>query len=217
MIAKTLACNGAAKVYILGRRKDILDAGAVQSGTTNIIVPIVTDVTSKESLMGAATQIASEVGFVNVLIANAGIGGPRHQFPPQTSIEEFQSALWKVEFNEYVQTFATNTAGVWFTAVAFLALLDKGNKNGNVTQSSQVISLGSVAGFNRATPGNYAYAQSKAATTHIMKQLATGLVPYGIRSNMIAPGCKFSTIFYSAPDAASLLLLSSSPCLRKKH
>jgi NAD(P)-dependent dehydrogenase (short-subunit alcohol dehydrogenase family) len=113
MIAKTLAINGAAKVYILGRRKDILDAGAAQSGTSNIIIPIVTDVTSKESLMSAATQIAAEVGFVNVLIANAGLGGPRHRFSPETSIAEFQSALWNVDFNEYVQTFATNTAGVW--------------------------------------------------------------------------------------------------------
>lgn len=191
MIAKTLAVNGAERVYILGRRAEVLDAGANKSGTTNIIVPIVTDVTSKESLMAAATQIASEIGYVNVVIANAGQGGPRHQFTPETSIAEFQSALWNVDFNEYVQTFATNTAGVWYTVVAFLDLLDRGNKKGNVTQSSQVISLGSVAGFNRATPGNYAYAQSKAATTHLMKQLATALVRYGIRSNMIAPGRKF--------------------------
>jgi NAD(P)-dependent dehydrogenase (short-subunit alcohol dehydrogenase family) len=204
MIAKTLAVNGAAKVYILGRRKEVLDAGAAESGTANIVVPIVTDVTSKESLMAAVSQITTEIGYVNVVIANSGIGGPRHQFTPETSIAEFQSALWNVEFDEYLQTFATNTTGVWYTVVGFLGLLDKGNKKANVKQSSQVISLGSVAGFNRATPGNYAYAQSKAATTHLMKQLATGLVRYSIRSNMIAPGRKFPSPCYPITNVMAI-------------
>jgi NAD(P)-dependent dehydrogenase (short-subunit alcohol dehydrogenase family) len=36
----------------------------------------------------------------------------------------------------------------------------------------------------------FAYSGSKAATVHIMKQFATKLVPYEIRANVIAPGCK---------------------------
>lgn len=36
----------------------------------------------------------------------------------------------------------------------------------------------------------YAYAGSKAAAVHIMKALATTLVPYDIRSNVLAPGRK---------------------------
>ena len=75
--------------------------------------------------------------------------------------------------------------------IAFLGLLDKGNKKGNVEQTSQVIGTSSIGGFNRAVPGGYAYGQSKAATTHLMKQMATGLVPYGIRANVLAPGCRF--------------------------
>lgn len=46
----------------------------------------------------------------------------------------------------------------------------------------------SIAGFNRAPTAGYAYGQSKAATTHLMKMLATNLVPYSIRVNAIAPG-----------------------------
>jgi NAD(P)-dependent dehydrogenase (short-subunit alcohol dehydrogenase family) len=37
----------------------------------------------------------------------------------------------------------------------------------------------------------FAYGGSKAAVVHTMKQFATKLTPYGIRCNVIAPGCKF--------------------------
>lgn len=48
------------------------------------------------------------------------------------------------------------------------------------------------------TPGGYAYGQSKAATTHMMKQLATGSLPYKIRSNVVAPGCtSFVSLLFS--------------------
>ena len=203
-MAKALAANGATKVYILGRRKEVLDAAAKESGFRGIIIPIVADVTSKDSLMAAARQITSEVGFINVLVANAGQVGPWNGFTPQTSLEDFQSKLWTVDFADYLGVFAANTAGVWFTVVAFLGLLGAGNSKQNLTQSSQIICTGSVGGFNRKTPGNFAYSQSKAATTHLMKQLATGLVPYGIRANMIAPGCMYSL---------SLIMLESLPCL----
>jgi NAD(P)-dependent dehydrogenase (short-subunit alcohol dehydrogenase family) len=80
----------------------------------------------------------------------------------------------------------------WFTIVAFLGLLDAGNKKGNLEQKSQVIATSSIGSLNRNVPGGFAYGQSKAATTHMMKQLATNLAPLGIRSNILAPGCKFS-------------------------
>ena len=79
---------------------------------------------------------------------------------------------------------------MFFSIVAFLKLLDVGNKEANVEQASQVIATSSIAGFNRRITGGYAYGQSKAATTLLMKQMATTLVPYGIRSNVLAPGRK---------------------------
>jgi NAD(P)-dependent dehydrogenase (short-subunit alcohol dehydrogenase family) len=83
-----------------------------------------------------------------------------------------------------------NTTAVFYTVVAFLELLDKGNKAGNVAQKSQVVCVSSAGAYNRVPMAGYAYSSSKAAVVHIMKQLATSLVPYDIRSNVIAPGCK---------------------------
>lgn len=79
---------------------------------------------------------------------------------------------------------------MWNLIISFLELLDAGNKAGNVGWSSQVINLTSVAGYSRVSPGAFTYAQSKAAVTHLTKQLASTLVTYNIRANAIAPGSK---------------------------
>ena len=107
-----------------------------------------------------------------------------------SSIEDLQKALGSGGFAESLKTYEVNSVGVWFTIVAFLKLLDAGNKKGNVTQKSQVIATSSIGGFNRLAPGGFPYGASKAATTHMIKQLASNLIPFDIRSNAIAPGCK---------------------------
>lgn len=196
MMARALALNGAHKVYVVGRRRAVLERAAASVSTSNII-PLVGDVTSKEALSSIVSHITSEVGYINLLVANSGILGPQatQKITAESSIQDFQRAWGEVSFEDYSKTFELNTAGVWFTIVAFLDLLDKGNKKGNVEQKSQVMATSSIGGFNRNVPGGFAYGQSKAATTHMMKQLATNLAPFGIRSNILAPGCKFSGIF----------------------
>jgi NAD(P)-dependent dehydrogenase (short-subunit alcohol dehydrogenase family) len=201
MMARALALNGAHKVYIIGRRKEVLEKAA-QSVSTNNIVPLVGDVTSKSDLEKVVSIIKSEIGYINVLVANSGTLGPQasHPVSPESSsVEEFQKAWFETPIEEYTQTFNLNTSAVWYTIVAFLGLLDEGNKKGNLEQNSQVIATSSIGGFNRNVPGGYAYGQSKAATTHLIKQLATSLVPYGIRSNAIAPGRKFFDHVSSVP------------------
>jgi NAD(P)-dependent dehydrogenase (short-subunit alcohol dehydrogenase family) len=189
MMTRALVLNGAHKVYIIGRRQDVLQKAA-ESVATGSVIPLVGDVTSKESLLSLVQTIEKDVGYINVLIANSGIIGPTAQTSKDMSLEEFQKEMWKTDFADYVNAFAVNTAGVWYTTIAFLGLLDKGNKKGNVKQQSQVIATSSIGGFNRAVPGGYSYGQTKAAVTHMTKQLATGLVPYGIRANVICPGRK---------------------------
>ena len=192
LMTKALALNGAHKVYIIGRRKEVLEQAAKESPHNNII-PIVGDVTSKDSLKAAADQITKEVGYINVLIANSGVTGPKIK-PTHTmsSIEEYQSEMWKLDSDDFTNTYRVNTSAVFFSTVAFLGLLDAGNKKKNVEQTSQVIATSSIGGFIRQIPTGPAYGSSKAACTHLMKQLATTLVPYDIRANVLAPGRKLS-------------------------
>ncbi|MCJ1228377.1 hypothetical protein MMC12_005038 [Toensbergia leucococca] len=190
MMAKALDANGAAKVFIVGRRKASLEAAAKEAVNGNII-PLVGDVSSKESLQAVAQHVASEVGFVNVLICNSGILGPSLtglSEDPKPTLTELQEHFWKAPISDFTDTFNINTTGVFYTTVAFLNLLDAGNKKKNVYQKSQIIATSSIAGFNRMPTGGFAYGASKAATTHMMKSLASYLIPYDLRSNVIAPG-----------------------------
>ncbi|KAH7319690.1 hypothetical protein B0I35DRAFT_478018 [Stachybotrys elegans] len=187
MLAKALAVNGAAKVYIAGRRMEVLEKAAAAIGPN--VIPVQCDVTSKEDLQQVVSLIETEVGYLNVLACNSGITGPQVKpLDPNTTVEEWSSSHFAVDFAEYTKTFAVNTASVWFTAMACLPLLDKGNKKGNLQQTSQVIVTTSIASFNRKAPGGWAYGQSKAGATLAMKQLAVALPQWNIRANCICPG-----------------------------
>lgn len=212
MMAKALDANGAAKVYILGRRLDKLQEVAKQGVTTpkfpilrhvtdmskinGSVVPIPADVTSKSDLEAAATQVKVEVGFVNVVIANSGITGPTLgglSKDRQVPIAELQEYLWKSSQEEFTETYNVNVSGMMYTAVAFLSLLDAGNTSDkSVTKAkgikSQFIATGSVGAYNRIPAAGFAYGGSKAAVHHVIKQLSTHLAPYHIRANVIAPG-----------------------------
>jgi NAD(P)-dependent dehydrogenase (short-subunit alcohol dehydrogenase family) len=98
--------------------------------------------------------------------------------------------LWATDAQEFTHTYHVNTSAVYFTIVAFLSLLGAGNAKGNVEQKSQVIATSSIGAYNRSPLAGYAYGSSKAAVVHMLKQFSTVLVPYDIRSNVIAPGCK---------------------------
>lgn len=180
MMAKALANNGAAKVYIAGRRADVLHAAAVSAGSN--VIPLKCDVTSKESLQEAVAFVEKDAGYLNLLVCNSGIGGPSVKpLTPETTLEEWASENFSVDYDKYVETFNVNSASPWYTSMAFLKLLDLGNKKGNVQQSSQIIITSSIAAFNKKAPGGWAYGQSKAAATLAAKQLSVALPQWNIR------------------------------------
>lgn len=105
------------------------------------------------------------------------------------TIEEVQKTLWAPSMEQLAEAYTVNVIGVQYTAIAFLELLDKGNKIGNVRQTSQILVTSSIGAFYRAwQQAGMAYLTSKAAVTHLTKALASYLVQYRIRVNAIAPG-----------------------------
>jgi NAD(P)-dependent dehydrogenase (short-subunit alcohol dehydrogenase family) len=78
--------------------------------------------------------------------------------------------------------------------MAFLELLVEGNKRreGSGKPTSQIISIGSVGGLTRFTD-SFIYNASKAAVHHLTKNLGAHFVPFDVRCNVIAPGCKSSS------------------------
>jgi len=189
MITKAFALNGAHKVYIVGRRKEKLDEAAKVSPHGNII-PVVGDVTSKESLVAIADQIKQETGYINLLCCNSGImPDPIGVRPTEVPLAEYATAALSQDPAGWSTAFATNTTSIALSTFAFLTLLDAGNaKNNSPGRKSQVIVTSSIAGYLRVPGQILAYGASKAAATHLVKHLAGSLAPYSIRINAIAPG-----------------------------
>lgn len=195
MMTKALANAGAAKVYIAGRRLDVLQAAAASIGKPDVVVPITCDVTSQDSLNALVAHIEKDAGYLNLLLCNSGVAGPQVPAPavtggdaPPPSIKDWAAKHLAIPMVDYERTMSVNVTSVWYTTMACLDLLDKGNKAGNLSWSSQVVVTSSIGGFNRKAPGGYAYGQSKAAATHATKQLAVVLPTWGIRANCLAPG-----------------------------
>jgi len=197
MMARALASAGAARVYIAGRRVDVLQAAAASINRPAVVVPLYCDVTSKISLESIVSVVETDVGYLNLLVCNAGVGGPQVQ-PPRpgvTTLEEWRDQQMAVDFEDWGATFKVNATAVWYSAMAFLKLLDAGNRKGNVVQSSQVVVTSSIGGFNKKAPGGWAYGPSKAAATHIAKQLSLVLPEWNVRANCLCPGRKFCFFF----------------------
>lgn len=87
MMTQAFAQNGAAKIYMVGRRKEKLEEAAEKFSN---VIPVTGDVTSKESLMEVAEQIKQETGFINLLCCNSGYMPPAMKAISATSsIQEF--------------------------------------------------------------------------------------------------------------------------------
>ena len=196
--ARALDANGAKAVYIVGRREETLQAAA-KTAVNGTIKPIVGDVTDRASLTKIADQVRQEQGCINLLFANAGIVGPKHGAMLKESLKdggskptvaEFQKIMFEPPIDDFTFASHVNCSAVFYTAIAFLDLLDAGNKQRNVAQDSQIIVTSSIAGFMRHLSAGFAYNSSKAATTHLVKMLSTYFAQAGfrIRANVIAPG-----------------------------
>ncbi|KAH6674638.1 hypothetical protein B0J14DRAFT_590444 [Halenospora varia] len=190
VMAKALEANGAAKVYIVGRTLGKLEKAAKQSKFGNII-PLQGDVTSKESLASIAKRVEKEVGFVNLVIANAGLASPGQlifDISPQSSIEEISEYMLSRPWEAYTEQFNIHFTSTLYTCLSFLTLLKSGNTTSNLPFSSQIIATGSAQAFNKNPLSGFGYSASKAAETHLIKSLAFYLAPNNIRCNVLSPG-----------------------------
>lgn len=179
-MTQALVHNGAAKVYIAGRRLEVLQAAAKSLGSK--VIPIQCDITSKKSLEDAATLIKKVSGYLNLLICNSGTLGPMSGVvAPDTTAQEWVRANMSVESEEFIQTFSVNSVAMWYTSVAFVILLEAGNKKGNVEQTSSIITVNAIGSLMNSLPGIYAYAQSKTAALSATKQLSHLLSRWNMR------------------------------------
>ncbi|KAK5152906.1 hypothetical protein LTS14_008014 [Recurvomyces mirabilis] len=102
--------------------------------------------------------------------------------------EAISQHFLKSEEQQWQDTFQTNVFGQFFMSMAFLPLLAKGRE---ITPgyTSQIVNVSSISGqMKGSSNGQFAYASSKAAFTHMSRMLATTFKDTKVRVNVIAPG-----------------------------
>ncbi|KAI0859219.1 short-chain dehydrogenase [Xylaria cubensis] len=184
MMAKALA-NAGAKVYILGRRASALEAAAVSTLLNRVV-------------FGYLRNLRY---FSGVLVIR--IMGPYTSYDSTLSIHELRTRLFdQISMEDFTDTMHVNATAAYFTILAFLELLDAGNKNalkggfGKPQEEgskvplvqSQVIVTSSICAYSREKATAPAYGASKSAITQLAQHAATNLAPYQIRVNTLAPG-----------------------------
>ncbi|KAI1860724.1 uncharacterized protein JN550_011325 [Neoarthrinium moseri] len=196
MYAQALAANGA-KVYITGRRQDVLETSASIHGAVDKIgssggkiVPLVLDVTDKDSIKSAVNYITNTDGYINVLVNNAGVWTTKPEAGPEDGPEKFGSFMFDQSIDLWQQAFLVNATSIYFVTAAFLPLLAK-SVSSHTGKIGSVINTTSNSGQLRMSEGSQlAYNVSKAASVQMTRQLAFDFSHQNIkiRVNGIAPG-----------------------------
>jgi NAD(P)-dependent dehydrogenase (short-subunit alcohol dehydrogenase family) len=126
------------------------------------------DVTEPKSVEALKAALAGRP--IDILINNAGVGGPRRE--PKDSID----------FAGWVSTFKTNSIAPMLVAQALHGNLKAGKLKKLVTITSM---MGSISGHGG---GAYAYRASKAAVNSVMHGLSREWVKDGIVVGIFHPG-----------------------------
>ncbi|MFP3914196.1 MAG: SDR family NAD(P)-dependent oxidoreductase [Actinomycetota bacterium] len=166
-IAEAFAAGGDTVVLAARRVPELEETARMveEQGGRALVVP--TDVTDPESVTELAARVEDELGRIDVVVNNSGVGGPT-------------APLWEVEPDDWDATFAVNVRGVYLVSGAFLpAMIEAG--------SGSVIVIGSISG-KRPLGGRSAYTTSKMALVGLVRTLALEAGPHGIRVNLISPG-----------------------------
>ncbi|KAK0197854.1 hypothetical protein F5146DRAFT_1130768 [Armillaria mellea] len=191
MIAKAFAANGA-KVYITGRRLDVLEQAAASiRGVPGSVVPIQMDVTDEESVQAGVKQIEGVDDKLDILVNNAGIANPLRD--PDFTAKKFAATdpFEPETVQAWTDLFALNTIAPFFVVRAFQSLLVKGARSRQGGMSS-VINVSSIAAKTNSTSpvSSVAYHMTKSALDKLTLVLATSFAgrDIPIRVNALAPG-----------------------------
>ena len=131
------------------------------------IVSAVADVRDYGALANAVADGVAQLGRLDIVAANAGIGPSPHQ------AQELEDQTWQDMVD-------INLTGVWHTAKAAIPHLIEGGRGGAIVLTS------SAAGL-MAYPNIAHYVSAKHGVVGLMKTLALELAPHLIRVNSIHP------------------------------
>ncbi len=173
--ARTLAAAGAGVVLAARRveRLKTLRADIESQGGDAHVVAL--DVTDTDSIKSAVAHAETEMGAIDILVNNSGVGNTRK--------------LTDVQPEDFDFVMGTNTRGAFFMAQEVAKRMiarSKGEAPGTFT-GGRIVNVASMAGL-RVFPQIGVYCMSKAAVVHMTRAMALEWGRYGINVNVLCPG-----------------------------
>jgi len=164
-LARELAAQGA-DLALVARRADRIEALAAElRARGRRVLPVRGDVTLDGDIERAAACARTELGRIDIVVANAGFG--------------VAGRIDQLGLDDYRRQFETNVFGVLRTVQATLDDLRRSR--------GRLVLIGSVAG-HVSLPGNSAYGMSKFAVRALAQSLRHELARDGIAVVLISPG-----------------------------
>ena len=189
-ISKTLY-NAGANLALAARRKEKLEETQSMLNNKSQNVEIFSlDVTEENSISDCLVEINKTFPSVDILVNNAGM--------------TVVGTLDNNEEDDWNNVINTNLRGPWALSKFWLkSRLEKDQKDG------VILNVSSITG-EAAQKGNGIYAISKAALTHMTRQMALEWAKYNVRVNAIAPG-----YFRTDLNSEFLELEMSAPMIKR--
>ena len=161
-----LAKRGAAVGLLARRAEELREIVKEIEAAGGRALALPGDVTDADAVQKAADQLRAEFGAIDVLIANAGIGGSKHA-----------ADLVAAEVTKLINV---NIIGAVNSATAVIPEMVKRG-------SGQLVVISSLAAY-RGLPKSAAYCASKAAVSAFFESLRVDLRSSGIDVTIIHPG-----------------------------
>jgi NAD(P)-dependent dehydrogenase (short-subunit alcohol dehydrogenase family) len=166
------------RVAVSARSRDQVERVAEEIGG----LAVVADVSREEDVDRMVVEVELELGPIDLLVANAGISGPRGH-------------TWEVAPSDWWRTHEVNLKGVFLCCRAVIpGMIER--------RSGRIVITASGAAYLPGSSGP-SYSSSKAAVNRFGETLANELAEYGIPVFPISPGLVRSDMTEGAfPDDA---------------
>ena len=163
-----VASNAGARVVLAARRVERLQQLADDIRFDGgVALAVAMDVTDRASVEAAFDTAEAQLGVVDVVLNNAGIGNGQRVL--EVSEEDWRAML------------STNLDGVWRVAQCAAQRLARAQRPGSIINIASILGLRVGTGYSH-------YSAAKAGVVQLSKSLALELARQRIRVNAIAPG-----------------------------
>ena len=158
--------------YEMARAEDLEETVAGVEELERRAVAARADVRSQEQLDRAVERGISELGKIDILVANAGIVS--------------MATFWQMSEEMWRDMIDINLSGVWRSAKAVAPHMIE-------RRTGSIVMIGSANSFE-PTAGHTHYVAAKHGVLGLMRNVALEMAPYDVRCNAVCPGATDTTM-----------------------